>query len=234
MAALIAALAVALGVLTQTATGFGFSLLAAPFLIAAYQAPTGVQIAVVLSVFVNLAVLARQHRGADWRAASLLLVPAVVAALPIGYVVGRSDPDTATLIAGVVCLVAVAGMVGGRRFRVLESRAGTVAVGVVSGGMNVMASMSGPPAVLYAVNAGWPLERARPTLQLHFLGLNIVTVASLGWPDRMPLPVLAGFAAGAVAGVLLAGRVPDTLARPATLVLAAVGSLLAIARGLTG
>lgn len=49
--------------MTQFATGFGFSLVAAPLLIAAYRAPTGVQLTIVLSV--NLALLAREHRGID-------------------------------------------------------------------------------------------------------------------------------------------------------------------------
>ena len=38
--ALLAAVAVAAGVTAQAVTGFGFSLVCAPFLIAAYRAPT--------------------------------------------------------------------------------------------------------------------------------------------------------------------------------------------------
>jgi hypothetical protein len=87
--------------------------------------------------------------------------------------------------------------------------------------------------VLFAVNAGWPPAMARPTMQLFFLGLNLVTIASLGRPDRFPLAVVAGFAVGVVAGALMVGRWPEAAVRRATLALAAAGSVLAIARGLT-
>ncbi len=231
--ALLAGVAVALGAVAQFATGFGFSLVCAPFLIAAYRAPTGVQLNMVLSVVINVALLAREHRGIDFRAAGLLLVPAMVATVPVGYVVRHSRPGPLTVVAGLICLTGVAALARGREFRSVTGRAGTVAVGAVSGGMNVTAGISGPPVVWFAVNAGWPSERARPTIQLFFLGLNLVTLATLGWPARLPLGIVAALAAGVVAGVLLAGRLPAAAVRPATLALAATGSVLAIARGLT-
>jgi hypothetical protein len=99
--------------------------------------------------------------------------------------------------------------------------------------MNASAGLSGPPVVLFALNARWPPAMARPTMQLVFLGINVVTVASLGWPDQLPLGVLAGYGAGIAVGAVVVGRLPEALARPATLALAGVGSILAIARGFT-
>jgi len=234
VATLLAALAVALGAVAQFATGFGFSLVAAPFLIAAYRAPTGVQLGLVLSMIVNVTMLAREHRGVDLRAAGLLLVPGMLAAVPVGYALRHVEPEPLTVAAGVVCLAGVAALASGRRFRVVSGWAGTVAMGAISGGMNATTGMSGPPIVLFAVNAGWRLERARPTMQVLFLGLNVVTLAALGWPDRFPLGMVGGFGAGVVAGALLAGRLAESVVRPATLGLAAVGSVLAIVRGLAG
>lgn len=232
MAALMAGVAVALGAVAQFATGFGFSLVCAPFLIAAYRAPTGVQLNLVLSVVINLALLAREHRGIDFRAAGLLLVPAMMATVPVGYVVRHSPPGPLTVVAGLICLVGVVALARGREFPSVRGRAGTVAVGAVSGGMNVTAGISGPPVVLLAVNAGWPSERARPTMQLFFLGLNAVALASLGWPAEVPLGVVIALAAGVLSGLLLVGRLPASLVRPATLALAGAGSVLAVARGL--
>ncbi len=224
----------ALGAVTQTATGFGFSLVSAPFLVAAYRAPAGVQITVALSLFVNLAVLAREHRRMDVRAVGLMIVPAVAVAVPLGHLVRNAPPGPATVIAGLVCLAAVATLAAGRHLHGLDSRAGRLAIGAVSGGMNATAGMSGPPVALFAANARWPLAMARPTMQLFFFTLNLVTILSLGWPHHMPLGVVAGFVAGLVTGALVAGRLSDAVARPATLVLAAMGSVLAIARGLAG
>ncbi|MGH8972393.1 MAG: sulfite exporter TauE/SafE family protein [Acidimicrobiia bacterium] len=233
MTALLAAVAVAVGAVVQWATGFGFSLVCAPFLIAAYKAPTGVQLNLVLSVVVNLALLTREHRRIDYRAVGLLLVPAMVAAVPAAYVVRHARTGPLTVVAGLICLAGVVALARGRELRGLAGRSGTAVVGVVSGGMNAAAGISGPPVVLYAVNARWPVDRARPTLQLFFLGLNVVTLASLGVPDRLPLPIVAGFAAGVLGGAALAGRLPEAAVRPATLALAGAGSVLAVVRGLT-
>jgi uncharacterized membrane protein YfcA len=232
--ALLAAVAVAFGVVVQWATGFGFSLVCAPFLIAAYKAPSGVRLTLVLSMIVNLALLAREHRGIDYRAVVLLLLPAMLVAVPVAYVVRHSRTGPLTVVAGLICLAGVVALARGRELRGLAGRSGTAVVGAVSGGMNAVAGMSGPAAVLYALNARWPVDRARPTLQLYFLGLNVVTLVSVGGPDRLPVPIVVGFVAGVLGGAALAGRLPEAAVRPATLALAGVGSIIAVARGLTG
>jgi uncharacterized membrane protein YfcA len=233
LAALLAALAVAAGVAAQAVTGFGFSLVSAPFLIAAYRAPAGVQLNLVLSAAVNVAVLVREHRHADARAAATLFVPAVVAVLPAAYVVRRVSRGPLTVAAGGVCLAAVAALATGRRFRRGSGPAGIAAAGLVSGAMNVVAGISGPPAVLFALNAAWEPNRLRPTMQLFFLGLNLLTLASLGLPHHLPPTVLLGFAAGLAAARLLGHRPSPDAVKKGTLLLAGVGGAVAIVRGLT-
>jgi uncharacterized membrane protein YfcA len=232
-AALLAALAVAVGVAAQSVTGFGFSLVCAPFLIAAYRAPTGVQLNLLLSLVVNLVVLAREHRHADPRAAGLLLAPALVAIVPAAYAVHRLSPGPLTVTAGVVCLAATAAMAAGARLPHLSGRLGTAVVGLLSGAMNTIAGISGPPVVLFAVNARWPPERVRPTMQLFFLGLNALTLASLGPPHRLPLGLVIGFAAGWLAARRFGHRASLSAVRNGTLLLAAAGGAVALARGLT-
>ncbi|HVW34808.1 MAG TPA: TSUP family transporter [Acidimicrobiia bacterium] len=230
--ALLAGLAVAAGVIAQSITGFGFSLVGAPFLVAAYRAPTGVQLNLLLSALVNVAVLAREHAHADRRAAALLLLPALVAVLPAAWLVHHTSSGPLTVAAGGACLVAVAALAAGTHLHRLSGRAGTVTVGLLSGAMNVIAGISGPPVVLFAVHNAWPPTRARPTLQLFFLGLNALTIVSLGLPGHLPVAPLIGFAAGLVAARLIGHRPSADAVRRATLVLAGVGSLVAVARGL--
>lgn len=233
VAELLAAVAVAVGVSVQAVTGFGFSLVSAPFLVAAYQAPTGVQLNMVLSMAVNLAVIAREHRHVDGRAAGLLLLPALMAVIPAAYAARRLSSGPLTVAAGAVCLVAVAALAGGREFRRGTGRVGTALVGFLSGAMNVVAGISGPPVVLFALGARWPPERSRATLQLFFIGLNLATLASLGWPDRLPAGLGIGFTVGVIAAVRMGDRPSAAAMRTATLAIAAVGSALAVGRGLT-
>ncbi|HKN89611.1 MAG TPA: sulfite exporter TauE/SafE family protein [Acidimicrobiia bacterium] len=230
---LLAATAVAVGVAAQAVTGFGFSLVSAPFLIAAYRAPTGVQLNLLLSMAVNVAVLAREHHHADHRAAGLLLAPAVVAIVPAAYAVRHVARGPLTVAAGVVCLAAVVALGSGRRLHQGSGRAATAAVGLLSGAMNVVAGISGPPVVLFALNADWPPARTRPTMQLFFLGLNALTLLSLGPPHHLPPILLLGFAAGWLAARLYGHRPSPTAVQKGTLLLAAAGSAIAILRGLT-
>jgi uncharacterized membrane protein YfcA len=232
-AELVAAVAVAVGVVAQAVTGFGFSLVSAPFLVAAYRAPTGVQLTLVLSMAVNLAVLAREHRHVDRRAAGLLLAPALVAVLPAAYAARRVSSGPLTVAAGVVCLLAVAALARGVQLRRGSGPVGAALVGFVSGAMNVVAGISGPPVVLFALGARWPPHRTRPTMQLFFVGLNVVTLASLGLPDRFPPGLAVGFAVGVLGAARLARRPSTATLRTATLAIAASGSTLAIVRGLT-
>jgi uncharacterized membrane protein YfcA len=234
VATLLAAVAVALGSVAQAVTGFGFSLVSAPFLIAAYRAPLGVRLNLVLSVAVNSMLLIRERRHADVRAAGLLLAPALAVTLPAAYAVRHVPTGPLTVAAGVVCLAGVAALASGRSFRRLSGGPGAAAAGGLSAAMNVVSGMSGPPVVLFSVNARWTPDRARPTLQLYFLGLNLVALVALGWPGHLPLGLLPGVGAGVLLGAALAGRPPDSVVRTATLVIAAAGSVLAVTRGITG
>jgi len=58
-------------------------------------------------------------------------------------------------------------------------------------------------------------------------------VATLGLPHRLPLGLIGGFAAGVVAGPLAARRLTASVLQRATLLIAAAGSCLAVARGVT-
>ena len=82
---------------------------------------------------------------------------------------------------------------------------------------------------MYAVNADWPAEEIRPTLQVYFLGLNLVALAVIGVPHLTAGPWL-GLVGGWVVGVVLARRLPESAARPAILAIAAIGGLIAILR----
>ena len=228
----VAAVAVLFGSVAQAVTGFGFSLASAPFLVAAYDAPDGVQINLLTSTGLNVALLVTGWRHVDRTATARLLGPALVATVVVGLLVREADTDGLTVLAGVLCLVGVAAVATGRTLRRLTGRAGTAAVGLLSGAMNVVSGIGGPPVVLFGATSGWPPHVARATLQAFFLGINIVALATLGLPDRFPAGVVVGMVVGLVAGQRLARRLHADQVRVAVLVVAGVGSLLAVARGL--
>ena len=229
----VAALAVLFGSVAQAVTGFGFSLVSAPFLVAAYDAPAGVQINMVISLVVNVALLAVGWRHTDRRAAVRLLVPAVLATVALGLLVRGADTDGLTVVSGALCLIGVIVVGRGRTFHRLRGVVGTTVVGALSGAMNVVAGIGGPPVVLFGTTAGWSPTVARPTLQLFFLGINAVALATLGLPDEVPVLVVLAMVVGLLIGHPLARRLHADQVRVAVLVTAGAGSVLAMIRGLT-
>ncbi len=218
--------------MVQVATGFGFSLVSAPFLVAVYGAHRGVQLNLVLSPALNLAILVREYRDVDVPRAAWMLVPAAVVVVVAAPFVRDADTASLTAAAGLLIVAGVIAMARGARAVRASGRAGAGLAGVVSGAMTVVSGAGGPPVVLYALNAGWPPARTRPTLQAFFLGLNVVALVSLRPPDTVPLILPAALAVGLLVGALLAPRLATEAVRRGTLVLAAAGGFAAIARGL--
>jgi uncharacterized membrane protein YfcA len=229
----VAAVAVLVGAVAQAVTGFGFSLVSAPFLVAAYGAPDGVQLNLVLSGALNLLLLSTGWRHLERRAVVRLLGPAIVATVAIGALIRGSQSDGLTVVAGVLCLVGVAAVARGRALHRLTGTVGTVAVGGLSGAINVVAGIGGPPVVLFGTTAGWPPEVARPTLQAYFLGINAVALATLGVPRHLPWGLVVGGLVGLVLGHQTARRLGAEHVRRWVLIIAAAGSLLAVVRGIT-
>ncbi len=185
-------LAVLVGALAQSVSGIGFLLVCMPFLVGALGAHEGVRLGVVLSLLVNVGLLARHHRDLDRRGALLLLAPAAVAT-PVAAAAVRALPDRpAQAAAGGVIVLGTVLLAAGVRWRAARGAAGAVGVGIVSGVTNVVAGVAGPPVALWADNAGWSAGTTRATLQAYFLGLNVITLVSLGRPAHRHRPAARG------------------------------------------
>ncbi len=212
-------------------TGIGFALVCAPFLIVASGSREGVREAILLSSVLNAALLGRERRRVLLPQAALLWVPAALVTPPLAAVVRDAPANGLALVAGTLTVSSAVALGVGLRVGAARGRAGALAAGVVSGAMNVVAGIGGPMAALYALNAGWPPESTRATLQAYFLALNLVALASLGLPS-VSLLQFGALLAGWLAGSLLAPRLPAGAAFWATLGLAAVGGALAVGRAL--
>jgi uncharacterized protein len=225
----IAALAVAVGAVAQAITGLGFSLVSAPFLVASLGRAEGVRLNLALAAVLNAGLLASEYRSARWRTALHLFVPALVATPVLALALHHVNGKVLSIAAGSLTIISAALLAKGARIRRAGARAGAAMAGVVSAAMNLVGGIGGPPIAMYTVNAGWPTASVRPTLQLFFLGLNVIGVIALGLPQAHATAWL-GLAVGWVVGLVVARRVPDRAARPAILGVAAVGGVVAILR----
>ena len=231
----LAAVAVLLGAAAQSVSGIGFALVSGPLLFTVFGAREGVRVAVVLSMLVNIAVLAREHRAVMWRRVLPVLVTALAMTPLLVHVLSGAHPRLLRAAAGTVIVLGAVVVAAGRT--VDTGLPGAIGAGLASAVMNVLASAGGPAVAVYATGARWDPHRLRATLQAYFLALNVVTVLTLGpphWSWARAVTLVVALGVGAVAGAFLAPRVPGTAARTVTLVLAAAGGVAVVIAAAVG
>jgi uncharacterized membrane protein YfcA len=137
---------------------------------------------------------------------------------------------------GALALVGVLVMAFSSRARLLPGRVGAVAAGALGGFMNVTAGVGGPALTVHATSDRWPREVFVGTGQVFLLAVNLTSVLTKGIPAE-PIPVWVGalglLFVGAFVGHHLSKVVPARVGRILVLTLAAVGSALALVRGIT-
>ncbi|MBD0710798.1 MULTISPECIES: TSUP family transporter [unclassified Streptomyces] len=224
----VAVVAVALGAFAQAATGMGFSLVAAPPLIAALGPHRGVPTVLLLAVLASLLPLSRGWRHTRARDAGRLLLPTLLATPVAAWLLAPVDTRLLAVAAGCGVLAGVALLARGRHWPFLERPGGAWLTGLGSAGLNVIGGVGGPPIGLYAAHAGWPARETRATLHAFFLVQNLATAAVLG-PALPPWPMIAALAAGAATGMTLAPRLSPAATRRGLLTVSCVGAVTLIA-----
>ena len=212
---LLVAIALLAGAALQSATGFGFSLLAAPLLFAALEPQPAVGLMVVLGLVINLMTLGTERRRPRplLREAVAILAGAIPGAL-LGVLVLRSLDAVALQVlvsVGVVSALAArwwAGRTGPRVRARARIWTGPLA-GVLAGGLGTSTTTSGPPLLLYLLARGVQPAVMRDTLSLCFLGLGFIGPAALlvtRTTEAVPDPQLVAVGLPAVVAGHLAGR----------------------------
>ncbi|MGB3376180.1 MAG: sulfite exporter TauE/SafE family protein [Microbacterium sp.] len=227
--------AVFLGAATQRISGMGFALVASPFLVALLGPFDGVVLINLLGALTTFTLFATSWRRVEYRRVGLLLVPAVIAALP-GALVARLVPSA---ILSVVVGMAVILTLTGSFFAVssvrMMGRGGAVLAGSISGFMSASAGVGGPAVSAYAIAIRWPQPAFAVTVQPYFCAL---AVTSLAFKGALPQLAWEGWASCAVAlvigilvGHLLARVVRPRTARILVIVLAFAGAAVIVVKG---
>ena len=252
---LLAAAATLAGAAVQSATGFGFALLASPALFAVLEPYEAVSALLVLGLALNVLVLA--DRGGErvrWR----LLAPLLLAAIPglaLGVLALELLSKAALQVAvgvGVVAAALVQLRFSGAREH--EGRdpsgpgalrrdgpevAGAGLAGLASGALTTSISVSGPPIVLWLERRRTPPAEFRASLAASFLALNfaggaVVLLAGGTGQAAEPsvlLPLLGLVVAGHLSGAVAFRRLDSRSFRLAVLALVLAAGLVSAVAG---
>jgi uncharacterized membrane protein YfcA len=216
--ALACAVALAGGVV-QSATGFGFALVAAPGLSAALGPRVAVSTLTVIGLVVNVLTLGAERRSPSvLRRRAALLVAASIPGAAVGALLLAHLP--VAVLRAVVALVTLAAVAAYWLARKAPptphaGSAPTAGVGALAGTMGAVAGINGPPLVLHLRRIGATAAEARDTLAAFFLASGALTFAALAATGALRLEARSLVFTGAAAGIgQLIGRFGfHTLAR---------------------
>jgi uncharacterized protein len=206
---LVAAAAVAAGAALQSATGFGFSLVAAPLVFAVVDPEEAVGLLIVLGSLVNVLTLVSERRRPRpvWRECAVLLAFALPGAVAGVAVLRALDPVVLQVAVslGVVATLLARRIAGSRRS---PGWAGPAA-GVAAGALTTSTTTAGPPLIVYLLGRRLEPARVRDTVPVCFLGLSVVGAIALWATDTsgaVPDAGLVALLVPVVAAGHLAGR----------------------------
>jgi uncharacterized membrane protein YfcA len=214
------------GAVLQSAAGFGFGLFAVPaLLVLGFPLPQAVMLCVVGSAVQKVLAVWSLREHVPWKGLRLVVAYGLLT-FPLGLWLMFHLTEAGKGVAGAVVAVLILGLLLLRRGVFPEEREHVPAVwgisaGAVSGVLNGLANIGGPPVVLWSLAHKW----SNPRLRITTLAQSLVFV-----PFQMVLiPVMFGAPAlnallwglafsplvilGTRAGLFLGNRVPVPLLR---------------------
>jgi uncharacterized protein len=209
----------------QSATGFGFSMLTSPLLLALLGPQQAVTASSFLGCMLSTVLLVGEGRRphVERRDAALL----VAFSLP-GLVLGAIA--VSTLSVQVLTLVMATGVLAGLAVRLRARRVGArpaprwsaPLAGVASGTLSTSTGISGPPLIFHLLARGLPPARMRDTLAAIFASLGAIGLIPLAATGSLDVPsgmvlLLAAALVGQVLGRSVFARMPPRVYEPVVL-----------------
>ena len=228
--------AVVAGSLAQSTIGLGFGMVLVPIL-AVFAPDLLPAMPLILAGVLSLAMIVRERSAIDMRGLPPLLAGRLLGILPAVWLLIILTGPALEILFGVVIVVVVA--MSARKASIRPSPVARFVGGSVSGLFATTAAIGGPPvAILYQDRPGPEVRSTLAVLVAVGSVLSLVGLIPTGritWEHlilglALLVPTAVGFALSGPLGQFLEGR----LLRPAILLFAAAGGVMAIVRGLIG
>jgi uncharacterized protein len=180
---LIAAAVAAIAGMVRGFAGFGAAMLMTPVFSALYGPAIGIALCLLLEIAVALPLLPRAVKYVDWRRIGVMLVAAIVGA-PVGnLVLTQVAPEPMRWTISAIVLGAVVMLASGWRFGGRPRPVTTLAAGGMSGFLNGLSGMAGPPIIFYYLAGEETAERVRANLTTYFIFVDLVTLVVFAGRD---------------------------------------------------
>ncbi len=201
-------------------SSFGSSLVAVPLLFKlGFTAPEVVTMMITVNIALNL-MLVNEHKKYYTLDNVKIIFPIIIAGVlftGVGLLLNDILADRVIqIIAFVLIIIAILVKAGWLKVKLKDNLLSLVVVGMLSGTGNGIASIDGPPVVLYLSGVQANKERFKSTLSIHFFIMGIVGVLILFLrgnynPDVLisTLYLFIGLVVGLYAGIILSRRIDE-------------------------
>jgi uncharacterized membrane protein YfcA len=158
----------------QTSTGFGFSILATPFLLLIFEPMEAIQINLILSLIISLALITKIKKDIDFGTLKRFVVGSVIG-LPLG-IVTFLVLDINKLKMGISLIILLLTMMLILKFRINQNKGKDLFVGGLSGSLTASIGMPGPPILLYFSGTNTHKEKLRGTTLAFYLFIYLMSL----------------------------------------------------------
>jgi len=220
-------------------TGFGFIIVAAPFLVHFLLPKQVAATALVLGLIVSATIAYRERETIDLRV-TLSMASAALFGIPLGAaVLSRVSQATLKILVGTTVILVMLPMVRGFRLPRSGQQPLSLLAGFLSGVLSGICGMSGAVAALFFVGYAWEPGHVRPTIAGFNAIATAVTLAwltpsgTIGWSEcGIALLFLPAAILGLLASSVLRVKVDHRHFRLLTFLLVFVAGMLALISGL--
>lgn len=228
----------------QRVAGLGFGMILAPFMVVLIGAHEGIMLVNFLSIIAPALVLPRIWNHIEWRKVLWLGIPAILIMPLSAWVSVMSEAGPLyVVVAGLVLLGLLASVLLSRVDVAVDGASRTVQIitGLGSGAGTVLGGVGGPAVTIYAVLSRWPVVKMVATLQPMWIVMSACSFGTKWAFDDGQMPGMPWWAwAGSVVAIILGiyfgewvqRRVDESTVRVLVVILAVLGSLLALGTGL--
>lgn len=158
----------------QTSTGFGFSILATPFLLLIFGPAEAIQINLILSLVISSLLLNKIRKDIDLVLLKRFVIGSVTG-LPLGMMIFLLV-DISMLKIGVGFIILALTLLLMLKFRIKQNKGKDIIVGGFSGTLTTSIGMPGPPLLLYFSGTDTQKEQLRATTLAFYLFIYFVSL----------------------------------------------------------
>lgn len=220
----------------QGMAGFGFALLAVPFLTLSLPITVVVPVILILSTVTNLSVAIEKRKSLRLKEIAPLLAAGVIG-IPVGVkLLILINPELLKVIVGLVVVITAICLYFDKKITFKNRKTAFTVTGLISGIMGGSLSMSGPPIILFLTNEGYSRDTFRANMTFYGIITNLVGITSMQFSGLLTEQVwhvaaigIFSLALGSALGIAVSKNVNEQHFRKFVLImLAAMSSLAAL------